>query len=114
MTEACKNCYTEECHEACQKSSLEERAEVFAEITQKMAAVYKAKNHDYGDSFEKVRSKFPTAILVRLNDKLNRLETLMGGEVAQVKEESIDDTLLDLANYAVMELTARRMERVNH
>ena len=114
MTEVCKNCYTEGCHETCKKSSLEERAEVFVEITQKMAAVYQAKNHDYGDSFEKVRDKFPTAILVRLNDKLNRLETLMSGEVAQVKDESIDDTLLDLANYAVMELTARSMERVNH
>ena len=35
-----------------------------------------------------------------------------GGE-QQVKEESIDDTLLDIANYAVMELLERKNERAD-
>ena len=36
--------------------------------------IYRQKNHDYGDSFAKVRSVVPNAILVRLIDKLERLK----------------------------------------
>ena len=85
------------------------REEVFREITGKMADVYAAKNHDYGNSFLFTRERYPNAILIRLFDKLNRLDTLIGGESAKV-DESIDDTLVDLANYAVMELVERRMD----
>lgn len=85
------------------------REEVFREITEKMADVYAAKNHDYGNSFFFTRERYPNAILIRLFDKLNRLDTLIDGESAKV-DESIDDTLVDLANYAVMELVERRME----
>ena len=69
---------------------------------------YKAKNADYGDSFAQVRCKYPNAILIRLNDKLNRLETLMNGAEQHVSDESVEDTLLDLANYCIMELVERR------
>jgi glutaredoxin 2 len=83
----------------------------FRKITTRMAEVYSAKNHDYGNSFAKLRERYPTSILIRLADKLNRLDTLLMGDAAKVKDESIDDTLLDLANYAVMELVERRLER---
>ena len=74
--------------------------------------IYRQKNHDYGDSFAKVRSVVPNSILVRLMDKLERLKTLLGkGEQAQVTDESIDDTLMDMANYCIMELVERRLER---
>ena len=88
-----------------------DRESVFREITTRMAEVYRAKNHDYGNSFAKLREKYPISILIRLADKLNRLDTLLMGDAAKVKDESIDDTLLDLANYAVMELVERRLER---
>lgn len=74
--------------------------------------IYRQKNHDYGDSFAKVRSVVPNSILVRLMDKLERLKTLLGkGEQAQVIDESIDDTLMNMANYCIMELVERRLER---
>lgn len=74
--------------------------------------LYLAKNADYGDSFRKVREEIPNAILVRLSDKLNRLKKLMiHPEEQKIKEESIDDTLMDLANYALLELTERRFEK---
>ena len=38
---------------------------------------------------------------VRLNDKLARFERLMSAE-AKVNDESIKDTLIDLAAYALM------------
>lgn len=73
--------------------------------------IYRQKNHDYGDSFAKVRSVVPNSILVRLMDKLERLKTLLGkGEQAQVIDESIDDTLMDMASYCIMELVERRLE----
>lgn len=77
-------------------------------ICQELFETYKAKNADYGDSFALVRRKYPNAILIRLNDKLNRLETLMNGGKQHV-DESIDDTLLDLANYCIMELVERKI-----
>lgn len=79
------------------------------EICRELNETYKAKNADYGDSFALVRKKYPNAILIRLNDKLNRLETLMSGGKQHV-DESIDDTLLDLANYCIMELVERRSD----
>ena len=73
--------------------------------------IYRQKNHDYGDSFAKVRAVVPNSILVRLMDKLERLKTLLGkGKQAQVINESIDDTLMDMANYCIMELVERRLE----
>lgn len=91
---------------------MKSRAEIFDEITKKAADTYRRKNADYGDSFVKVRNKFPNSVLIRLNDKLNRLEMLIGrSQNAQVKDESIEDTLLDLANYALLELTERFYEK---
>ena len=73
--------------------------------------IYRQKNHDYGDSFAKVRSVVPNAIIVRLMDKLERLKTLLGkGEQAQVVDESIYDTLIGMANYCIMEVVERRLE----
>ena len=81
-------------------------------ICKELNALYSAKNHDYGDSFRKTRNIVPSAILVRLHDKLGRLDSLlMAPESAKVKDESIDDTLIDLANYAIMELVERRRDK---
>mgnify|MGYP000958995088 CR=1 FL=1 len=60
------------------------------------------KNHDYGDSFAKQYEKYGLmSALIRMDDKMRRLETLLGGTDAQV-DESIKDTLLDLAGYALL------------
>ena len=76
--------------------------ERFTEITNNMAKTYAAKNHDYGNSFDKSLDKFGiVASIVRMGDKMNRIESLTNKE-AKVNDESIKDTLLDLANYAIM------------
>ena len=46
---------------------------------------------------------------IRLEDKLNRLKALTRAGNQQVNDESIDDTLMDLANYAIMTLVERRI-----
>lgn len=87
------------------------KAEIHKSICDKLNDTYKAKNADYGDSFARVRrEEGQTAILVRLKDKLYRLETLLHGAEIRVNDESIDDTLVDLANYCLMELVERKVE----
>ena len=87
------------------------KPERHAQICAKLNDTYTRKNHDYGDSFAQLRQRQPNAILVRVFDKYLRLETLLSGATQEVKDESIDDTLVDLANYCIMELVERQAER---
>lgn len=74
-------------------------------ICQKLNSIYKAKNHDYGDSFGDTYKKLGIiSAVTRLSDKMNRLMSLAVKHDAQVKDEKIEDTLLDMANYAIMTL----------
>lgn len=83
------------------------KVEMHKSICAKLSQVYEAKNHDYGDSFSSLRKEFPNAILIRLGDKYSRLKSLMGkngDNSRKVCDESIQDTLLDLANYCILEI----------
>lgn len=74
----------------------------FTEICNEMCELHNRKNADYGGAFEDSYKEFGlVSPVIRLNDKLNRLKSLIKQE-QQVKEESIRDTLIDLACYAVM------------
>lgn len=78
------------------------------EILNEMLELYEAKNHDYGNSFDQSLDEFGLiASVVRLNDKMNRIKALMKAN-QQVNDESLEDTLMDLANYAVMTLAYMR------
>lgn len=67
-----------------------------------LVSVYEAKNSDYGNSFEECCNKFGlVSAVVRMNDKINRINSLYDKKDMKVNE-SLVDTLLDLANYAVM------------
>lgn len=76
-------------------------------VANQMVDTYKRKNADYGDSFgESINHYGPVAAHVRIGDKINRLQSLvLKKQTAQVKDESIADTYLDLACYAIMTLT---------
>ena len=76
----------------------------FKRITEEMAKTYERKNHDYGDSFsQSVAEHGAIAGIVRIGDKYNRAKQLLvANEQPQVNTESAVDTLLDLANYAIM------------
>lgn len=67
--------------------------------------IYTQKNADYGDSFGDTYNKLGIiSAVTRLSDKYNRLASLCTKSEAErmVKDESIRDTLIDLANYAIM------------
>lgn len=85
----------------------------FIEVEKQCAKLYSEKNHDYGDSFDKGMDNIGLAYGVgRIYDKMNRLVTLTK-EQAVVKDESVDDTLMDLACYAIMMLAYRKRQRIN-
>ena len=77
--------------------------EKFEKKSQKIAETYKKKNADYGDSFNISLDKYgPIAALTRISDKFNRLENLILSGKQNVSDESIIDTLEDLASYCIM------------
>ena len=79
----------------------------------KMIAISEAKNHDYAgfsddDPFANFRmceslniTSVEKGILTRMCDKMSRISNLLNKDRA-VEEETIEDTLLDLANYAII------------
>ena len=75
----------------------------FASITNEMAETYTLKNSDYGDSFSQSVKEFgPVAGVVRISDKFNRLKSLLSGKEQKVNDESVLDTLTDMACYCIM------------
>lgn len=75
----------------------------FSIITKEMNELYKVKNANYGDSFSKQFKEYGlTSSCIRLEDKLNRLKSLNKASSDGTKDESVRDTLIDLANYAVL------------
>lgn len=79
------------------------KVERHKKLCDELNALYAKKNHDYGDSFHQTFVEEGMAMSrIRLGDKLNRFKTLSRKPEQQVKDESLRDTLLDLANYAIM------------
>lgn len=77
-------------------------ADAFRNITDGMYDTFKAKNSDYGNSFSELFAECDmTYAYGHLSEKLKRVKSLMFDE-AKVKGESMRNSLLDLANYAVL------------
>lgn len=78
--------------------------EQFVDVTSSMCRLYEIKNKNYGNSFsEQFKEYGLTSVCIRLEDKLRRLKSLnKQGKEANSDDESIRDTLIDIANYSVM------------
>ena len=87
-----------------------EGPDAFESVTEEMHSTWRAKNADYGSSFDDGIDRFGlVSAAVRVCDKANRFASLADGKSAQVKTESLRDTLMDLANYCVM--TVMRLDQ---
>lgn len=76
-------------------------------ICKQLNQTYQEKNADYGDSFgETYRKLGIISAVTRISDKTNRLINLAGKPEAErmVKDEALQDTLMDMANYAILTL----------
>lgn len=85
----------------------------FIKITEEMAALYERKNKDYGNAFsDEVKDSGWGYATGLLGNKVRRVRNLLlHTEQHPEVKESVEDTLIDLANYAIMTLMAVREQR---
>lgn len=96
--------YTEKQHQ--------QKVNAFEDVTINLRNLYDAKNRDYGDSFGQSFQKWGLPMsCIRLGDKLNRLESFAQKKDMQVDDERVEDTLMDMANYAIMTLVEMNMRK---
>lgn len=96
--------------------TIEQELEMFEKVCMEMTKTFASKRHDYGPTTEETFKKFgPVSMLTRMHDKLGRLDNLLICCVQpEVRSEKVEDTLIDLANYAIITLIELRkadMER---
>ena len=89
--------------------------DAFKDMTTEMLALTTRKNNDYGgtsDPFKNFREFGVLGILVRMSDKWARIKTaLVENRELQVKDESIEDTIFDLAVYSVILRIVREAQK---
>ena len=82
----------------------------FKKITEELATLYVEKNEEYGDSFGEMYKEDGLApCLYQLKHKINR--AIQADNKENVEFESLDDTLRDLANYAIMTYMEYRIDK---
>lgn len=83
-------------------------------ITTKLVETLKSKNADYGNNVDKNIDEWGlSSLAIRLDDKLSRFKNLIKeSKTRQVSDDAIEDTLFDLAGYAI--LGYRKMQEMNH
>jgi len=85
------------------KSSGKPLVEMHLNLCGDLHETYKVKNMSYGNSFSATFQEFGIiSALTRMSDKWNRIKALATGTRNDVKDESLEDTLMDLANYCLM------------
>lgn len=91
-------------------SLIDENVVSFRDIQDKLVNIYAKKNHDYGDSFNEGCNELGVGYAFsRIFDKTKRFQTLAKGIMnnnlsIEVQDETIEDTIMDLANYCMMYL----------
>ena len=76
-------------------------------ICKELNEIYAKKNADYGNSFGDTFQRLGLiSAITRISDKYNRICNLAikNSNETKVKDETIEDTLKDLANYCIMTL----------
>lgn len=94
-----------------------DRVQMHKDLCEKLNKIYEQKNHDYGNSFKDTFDKLGIiSAVTRISDKYNRLVSLCmkPEEERKVKDETISDTLLDLANYCIMTEIELHKNEVNN
>ena len=83
---------------------MENELNEYQQIINKLYKIYVDKNHDYGNSFDDTCDEFGLiAPVIRMNDKIKRCKSVLKNNDFKVNE-SVEDTISDLANYCIMTL----------
>lgn len=84
----------------------------FKDIAQHQIAVYESKNADYGRATGKLYEKYGMSYyMIMLEQKMLRIENLLNKD-SKANNESIEDSLLDLSNYAILAVESLRNEKL--
>ena len=78
-----------------------DRIQQLENIQTKARELFAKKNADYGDAFAKYGV---IGVLMRIEDKIQRALSISKSQIQLVQDERLEDTLLDLHNYAAMAL----------
>ena len=78
---------------------LPDRVSQMKNIQKEGLELFQKKNADYGDAFANYGL---IGVLVRMGDKIQRLQTITKNTISLIDSESLRDTLIDLHNYAAM------------
>lgn len=81
------------------------RCKQMLEVQKDGFELFKSKNRDYGDAFA---TYGVIGVIVRIGDKINRLININKNQINLVDDESMEDTLIDLHNYAALALILLR------
>lgn len=76
-----------------------DRVAQYEKVQKEAIELFKKKNADYGDAFANYG---PIGVIVRMGDKIGRLNSVTKSGITMVNTESVRDTLIDLHNYAAM------------
>lgn len=88
-------------------TTAKEKLDGFDEVVKKMRDTIEAKNQDYGD--DNIGRLGEKGCFVRMADKVARLKQLIWDDKeGKVADETVEDTLMDLANYAIITVLLRR------
>jgi intracellular sulfur oxidation DsrE/DsrF family protein len=80
-------------------NNTDKRVEQMMKVQHEGLELFKKKNMDYGDAFATYGA---IGVLVRIGDKILRLQSITKNSLTLVNSESIRDTLIDLHNYSAM------------
>lgn len=79
------------------------KLQIHQDICDQIHTLYCKKNADYGDSAYKTFKDFGiVSVAIRISDKFNRFINLIKHPTIAVVEESIVDTLMDMAGYCIL------------
>lgn len=76
-----------------------DRVSILEKIQNEARDLFKKKNQDYGDAFANYGA---IGVLVRIGDKISRLQSITTRQISLINTESLRDTLIDLHNYSAM------------
>lgn len=77
----------------------------FKKYTDGLAETLLEKNKAYGDSFSQSVDDYGLKVIgIRLSDKYNRIKHLVNAGLLKENDESLEDTLLDMAGYSILSL----------
>jgi hypothetical protein len=75
------------------------RVNQYKKVQEEAIELFTKKNKDYGDAFA---DNGVIGVLVRMGDKIRRLQNITKNKISLVDDESLRDTLIDLHNYSAM------------